>query len=162
MKNLKNLIGLVVLFFTSASSAQNNKLILNDKTVSVLIDEYIAEAKSRGLNIEQRLMDKVDYIIVERGIADESKRKLTGLKMSESNRDKKYIILSESCLNDYLALKGELFKELSYMLGVNYEGQNTIISKDRTKNYTHAYLADPELKQMEFDFMFDKVRSRLN
>ena len=48
------------------------------------------------------------------------------------------------------------------MLGVDYEGQNTIISKDRTNKLTHAYLSDPELKKEEFDFMFQKVSLALN
>lgn len=161
MKNTRRLALVILLLGMVLVNAQPKSILINNETVSELINEYTEEAKLRGLDIELLLNDNIDYILVEIGeqLLSFSKRRLTGTKMSEANRDKKYILLSESCLVDFYVLKGELFKELSFMLGVDYDTeQNTILSSNRTDKYTHAYLSDKELSKAEFDYMFSKVK----
>lgn len=165
MEKLRNLLVVVLGLVATLGNAQTDSFYLNNQTVSELVSEYIIEAKSRGLDVEQQLKDNVDYILVEVGsqLKEPSKRRLSGTNMTESNRDKKFIMLSESCLNDFYVLKGELFKELSFMLGVDYDtDQNTILSANRTDKYTHAYLSDKELSKAEFDYMFGKVKTAIN
>ncbi len=161
MKKIYLSIMMVVTVITIVNGQNKNNSIVTNELIKEQLFEYISEAKKRGLLVDELLKNKLDYILIETNLKDDKSRKLYGKNLSILDLDKKYLLLSEVCSVDIYLLKSELFKQLSFCLGVKPVGQNTIISNVFTPKYTNAYLTDPELRKEEYDFMFSEVKKVL-
>lgn len=161
MKKIYLSIMMVVTVITIVNGQNKNNSIVTNELIKEQLVEYISEAKKRGLLVEDLLKNKLDYILIETNLKDDKSRKLCGKTLSKLDLDKKFLLLSEVCSVDTYLLKSELFKQLSFCLGVKPVGQNTIISNVFTPKYTNAYLTDPELRKEEYDFMFSEVKKVL-
>lgn len=164
---MKNLIILILVFSSTslmimAQNSNENKLTMSfQPLVQEFVKEYNNEAKIRGLDIENLISSKIDFIVYESDIKEDGNL-LNKNQLSMIDVEKKMILLSDVCKVDWTLLKSELFKQLSFFLGVKPIGQNTIISNEFTPKYTNAYLTDPELRKEEYDFMFSELKKVIN
>ena len=163
MKYITVIVFMLMSTVLIAQEDKSNKLLVANPLVKEVLNEYINEAEVRGIVVSDLLNDKLEFILVESNLKHEDdQRQLCGKNISMLDLDKKLILLSEVCLVDYTLLKSELFKQLSFCLGVKPTGQNTIISNEFTDKYTNAYLTDAELRKEEYDFMYAELRKVIN
>jgi len=133
------------------SYSQNNDFIrINNELVKTYLDEYIYESTSRGFNIGNDLLEKLDYILVmppETKVCD----------LGETNFKTKIIMLSDAVNIDRLVLKVVLYRELTHTLGAPYDKGSVIMDRKRDKYFSYTAFDDPEIMNIEFSNLMDSI-----
>jgi hypothetical protein len=138
-------------------------ILLNNKDVEIYLTEYVNEAEKRGIMIIPYLQT-INFIFIE----PESNipRQLTEFNLGKVDFDRKLILLSSVCLIDNTILKATLFRELSHYFGVPYKDEGVeIMSLKKPEGYSYAWLSycrDNDIKQVEYDWLFDNLKQYIN
>jgi len=138
-------------------------ILLNNKLVETYLTAYINEAEKRGIMILPYLQT-INFIFIE----PESNipRQLAEFNLGKVDFDRKLILLSSVCLIDNTILKATLFRELSHYFGVPYVDEGVeIMSLKKPEGYSYAWLAgcsDDDIKQVEYDWLFEALKMNLN
>jgi hypothetical protein len=145
------------------SQMENGKYkgtFVNDSLVIEYLNEYLSEAKERGLNLKSHI-DDINWILIEPG--SNIPLRLTGTNLGLVDKEHKLILLSKSCLLDRYILKSVLYRELSHYLGIPYNEKGLeIMSLKKPKGYSYAWFDDYEIRKFVYDDLFTALKRVIN
>lgn len=134
--------------------------IINDSMVARFLEEYLLEAKNRGLDLNGPIKN-INWILIE----PESNQppELTGMNLGKIDKDSNLILLSRSCLLDRHILKATLFRELSHYFGLPYNLECCEIMRvHKPKGYSYAWFDDYDITQIVYDDLFTALNRVMN
>jgi len=94
------------------------------------VNEYIKFGDKSDLDLRDLITDKIKTIAIAPEFIEIP-------ELGRSDKIKKAIILSNDLLIDSLILKIILFREISYMLGIDYDS-SIIMERVRNKGFTYS------------------------
>jgi hypothetical protein len=119
-------------------------IIMNDNLIKEYFEDFVAEASDRGFDIQDELLRKLDYIvIVPKDIRID--------ELSETDIEGKFIKLDSNVLNDRLMLKVNLYRELSYVLGIPYNKSSVMMDRHKVKGFSYSAFDDVNIMDNELD-----------
>jgi hypothetical protein len=133
---------------------------INDSLVAQFLEEYLFEAKNRGLDLNGPLKN-INWILIE----PESNQppELTGMILGKIDKDRNLILLSKLCLLDRHMLKATLFRELSHYFGLPYNLECCEIMRvNKPKGYSYVWFDDVDIKQIVYDDLFTALKRVTN
>lgn len=141
---MKKLVILLCAFLSTFSSfSQDEKsIVMNDSLIEKYFVEFVHEANQRGLDVQDELVSKIDYILI---VPENVEVK----NLAEFDEKIKFIKLSNDVLLDRLILKINLFRELSHLLGVPYDMGSVIMNRDKKKGFSYSCFDDDFIMQSE-------------
>lgn len=139
---------LIILFYLMVfpilgNSQDRTSIIMNDSLTKVYFTEFIQEAADRGLDVQNQLLEKIDYILVVPEDQDEVKN------LAEYDSEIKFIKLSSKVKIDRLIFKVNLFRELSHILGVPYDQGSVIMYRKKDNGFSYAAFDDIDILDIE-------------
>jgi|TARA_R110000851_G_scaffold47424_1_gene115123 hypothetical protein len=135
---------LIVFLMTFLLGFSQNKdtIIMNDVLVKEYFKDYISEALSRGHDVQSELLEKIDYIIiVPEGVKV--------CELSQTYLSKKLITLDSNVTIDRLILKTNLYRELSYVLGVPYNVASVMMDRRKLEGFSYSAFDDADIMSIE-------------
>jgi len=127
------------------NSQSDTSIIMNDPLIEKYFTQFIKEANNRGLDVQDKLFKGVDYILVVPEDQDDVK------DLAEYDSEIKLIKLSSNVKIDRLILKINLYRELSYILGVPYNQGSVIMYKKKDDGFSYAAFDDIDIMHVEMN-----------
>tara|TARA_R110000851_G_scaffold35403_1_gene93139 strand:+ start:321 stop:773 length:453 start_codon:yes stop_codon:yes gene_type:complete len=149
---MKKKILLICAFIISLLSfSQNDKsIVMNDPIIQKYFDEFIIEALTRGLDIQEQLLTEIDYIII---VPEGDKSK----ELASFDSTIKLIKLSNNVRIDKLILKINLYRELFHILGVPYNKGSVIMNQKNSEWFSYAAFDDIDIMKIEIDLILGEI-----
>jgi hypothetical protein len=148
---MKKFFLVVLSLFIWVNSYSQDKILINNELIKTYLDEYIYESISRGVDVENELLEKLDYILImppEKKVCD----------LGETNLKGKFIMLSHVVTIDRIILKVTLYRELFYVLGVPYNKGSVIMNRKRNDDFSFVAFDDPEIMNLEFSTLINLIK----
>jgi hypothetical protein len=145
------LLSIFLMTFMLSFSQGDKTIVTNDELVNEYLRLYVDEAENRGLDIKDILLNKVDYILI-------TTKDIEIPTLSKTHLNDKLIVLDYKVYLDRLILKVNLYRELSYVLGVPYNNGSIIMSKDRGKQFSYSAFDDIDIMNIELSKVLALVK----
>lgn len=144
---MKKLIISISLLFLSliGFSQSSDSYVINDPKIVEFFNQFIEETKKRGLDIQDELLQKVDYIL----ILPENQGDVKDL--GEYDEKLKFIKISPNVKIDTYIFKIILFRELSHVLGVPYNQGSMIMYREKDNDFSYAGFSNIDILESEMD-----------
>ena len=150
MKKL-TVVLMVLCNFYIIQAQKSPQLFTNDELISELVSDYINEGLKRHIDLTDSIINKIDFIVV----APDS---ITFQHLAISNRDKKSIVLFKRATIDFVVYKYILFRELSYMLGIDYN-TNILMNLYRERKFSYSIFEDTDILDIELTEIFYNIKN---
>ena len=141
MKKILILICTLNLSFLGFSQDESS-IVMNDSLVKQYFIEYIRLSKEVGLDVQDKLLKEIDYILI---VPED----VNVLELAETDSRIKLIKLSSDVRIDRLILKVNLFRELSHILGAPYDEGSIIMFRKKGYGFSYAFADDIDIMQIE-------------
>lgn len=150
---MKKIFLLLALFLTTllGFSQGADSIIMNDSLTKTYFKEYVEMGELWGFDIQQELLEKIDYIIIV-------PKNVEVNNLAETDLSRKLIILSSEVKIDRDILKVTLFRELSYVLGVPYNQGSVIMDRVRVEYFRFGFIDDYDIKEIEMFQIFNYLK----
>ena len=126
-------------------------IVMNDSLIQEYFIDYVSEASERGYDVEGELLEKIDFIII---VPDEVKV----CELAQTDLKMKMISLDSKVMLDRLILKVNLYRELSYVLGVPYNKGSVIMDRQKDKGFSYAAFDDVEIMDIELSKLMEYIK----
>ena len=136
------LLMLFMLTLTFSFAQTKGSMIINDSLIAQYFEEYVEKAHELGYDVQDQLLSKVSYILIA---PDDMVIK----DLSKTDLDKKLILLDSRVRLDRLILKANLYRELSYALGVPYNAASVMMYRVKEKHFSYMAFDDSEIMDIE-------------
>ena len=133
--------------FTFGYSQGKDSMIINDSLIGDYFNEYVQTISDIGYDVEEKLLNKIDYILIapeDHPIED----------LARTNLDKKTIIFDSKVRMDRLILKANLFRELTHALGISYDVSSVIMERQREEWFSYTAFDDYDILHIELSKVF--------
>jgi hypothetical protein len=146
-----SLLLIFLVTFTWGFSQDKSSIVMNNKLVAEYVEDYVLEALERGYDVEEELLNKVDYIL----ILPEDMRVC---ELAKTDLDIKLISLDSRVKLDRLILKVNLYRELFYVLGVPYDSSSVIMDRKKEDGFSYAAFDDVDIMNIELSKLFSNIK----
>jgi hypothetical protein len=126
-------------------SQDKSSIVMNDPLIKEYFGDFLQEAADRGFDVEDQLMENINYILIVPEDQDNVKY------LAEFDEDIKFIKLSSKVKIDRLILKINLYRELSHVLGIPYDQGSVIMYREHKKGFSYAFADDIDIMDIEMD-----------
>lgn len=140
---------LFLLVVTFGFSQGKDSMIINDSLIGDYFNEYVQTISDLGYDVEAKLLDKVDYILIapENHPIEE---------LAKTDLEKKSIVFDSKVRMDRLILKANLYRELSYTLGIPYNVSSVIMERTHNEWFSYTAFDDSDIMQIELYKIFSE------
>ena len=138
---------LVFLMTTLIGFSQTNLIVMNNELTKEYFKDYVSSAFDRGYDVQNELLEKIEYIII---VSDEFPISELGKYDSEM----KLITLDSKVTVDRLILKIVLYRELSNILGVPYNEGSVIMNSHQLDGFSYSAFDDIDIMDIELSKIF--------
>jgi len=127
-----------------------SQISTNDSLIVHYVNDFIKEGSVRGLNLKDDIIDKVNFILI---VPSNNEIENLGITL----KDNGIILLSYNVHLDKLILKGTLYRELFYILGVPYD-DSFIMIKQKPKGFSYSSYEYSDVMKIEMDRTMDFLK----
>ena len=148
---MRKLCILLVFLLTSIFGfSQHDIIIMNNHLVKEYVMDYVFEALERGHDVQDELLESIEYILI---LPDE----YPVCELGKTDLKLKYIALDSKVTIDRLILKIILYRELSYVLGVPYNKGSVIMNRHQLEGFSYAAFDDVDIMDIELTKIFEFI-----